>query len=394
MQLLSQIIALGGGAAVVADTPEKHTLTFTDTWAEGDHFTIFLNEQETGITHQLGFGNITTKVLTFAMTFGDTVLGLSGATMYRSAIADPVLWNDPNAVGNGYVTLSNQYGTPEDLVACAPYQGYVAFFTRNTIQIWQLPSDPTSWRQIQVLPNLGTFAPLSVQSLGNLDVIFLHSSGVRNLRVRNSSLNAFTEDIGSPINELIVAKLLECTGTEDVDACAIVAPRTSQYWLFIKDTFYVLNYYPQNKIIAWSTYSATDSTGAVFVPQKIVQHEDQIYIVTEDKILIYGGTDKQTYDASPVTVELPWLDDKQPTSGKACTAVDVAITGGWAVQCSQDLIEERFTPLGVFTATTFTRRRVGYNGRGTHFKLKAATTGTGPAKLGSFVLHYESEENR
>ena len=397
MRLTSTVSKFSGGLATLAETLETSVFTFTDTWVAGETFTISLTDTRAGVAYEFGLGDASGQTPTFALTYRDRVLVLAGSTVYFSALTSGVIFNDPNGVGNGNVTLTNHIGLAENLVACAPYQGRMVFLSRNSVQIWDTPADPIAWNMVQTLPNIGTVAALSVQSLGTLDVLFLHDSGVRSLRVRDSSLNAFVEDIGSPIDELIAEKITECTDDELASACSVMEANSNRYWLFLKDTIYVLSYFPNGKIIAWATYTPTyveNDVEVTFTPLKMLWHEGRVYIVTADKLIVFGGDDGVTYDATTAYLELPWLDDGQPTTSKQMTSVDVGVSGAWGLQLSTDLIEERFTPVLNVDSSTFNFRRLGYNGRGTHFKLKAQTSGETAAKLSSIVVHYNPEQQR
>ena len=93
-----------------------------------------------------------------------------------------------------------------------------------------------------------------LMSLGDLDVLFLSPTGIRSLRVRETTLNAYVNDLGSPIDSLVINDFVQ--GNNAQNAQAIVDPNTGRYWLFVPNTsaangvgnIYVLSYYPSNKI--------------------------------------------------------------------------------------------------------------------------------------------------
>lgn len=252
--LVTTCIAVGGGTNPVAGTGMDTLLTVGGNWAVGDTFTIDLTNGSTGYQDQVGAGNVTGIPFSYVFTFGNKVFGLNASTVYACAIASPTTWNDPNGIGNGYITMSNWYATNEALLAGVPYQGRLAFFSRRTAQIWITDPNLSNWTQQQILTDIGTVASLSVQSLGDLDVLFLSDTGFRSLRVRDQSLNAYVNDIGSPVDQLIQTALL--TGTPPT-ACAIVEPQANRYWCYLNGLIYVLSYFPSVKITAWSTYQPT-----------------------------------------------------------------------------------------------------------------------------------------
>lgn len=391
--LITTVTPMTTGLDEVTGSGEEWSVVFAGTWRECDRVTLVLND---GVnTYTLGAGDTTGIDPTFLYTFNDKLYALSGSAFYFSAIGDPAVFNDPSANGNGYFDVPNYFSAPEDLVAMAHYQGNLAFLSRTTTHIWNINANPTEMSQRQLLENLGTFAPQSVQALGDLDVIFLYDSGVRSLRVRDSSNNAQVVDVGSPIDSLIIEKLLSATQAEREAACSCIDPVANRYWLFLKDTIYVLSYFPQNKVVAWSAYLPTDETGATFVPEKMMAYNGQVHIrATDGNFYLYGGDDNNTYDGTIAIVEIPWLDDNKPTEIKQFSSVDASISGTWSLAMSSDLLNGTLTNVGPVQSTTFNNRRLGYNGRGTHFKLRATTNGNTAAKLSSLVVHYEGDDNR
>src|SRR3954468_16975277 len=202
----------GGMVGGVADTPGVG-MVWSVTYggspvAAGSHITLKLLDSETLTTVQVGGSDTINIIPSFCMTFGNKVYVLAGSQVFFSAIGDPQTFTDLNAIGNGFVTLSNQTQTPEDLVAVVPFQGRLAFFARQTTQIWSTNADPNLWEQQQVLQNIGTFAKLSVQQIGDFDVLFLSDTGVRSLHAKEVTLNAFVDDVGSPIDSLIQSVIL------------------------------------------------------------------------------------------------------------------------------------------------------------------------------------------
>ena len=193
---------------------------------------------------------------TFAMALAGKLYLANGTFFNFSASYDATRWERQDT-GAGFIQNVDQYAAPSDTVAFAPFQGKLAVFSRSNVVIWNYSADPNQYSQFQSLPNIGTMAKLSVQPLGDLDVLFLHDSGYRSLRVREATLNAFVNDIGSAIDEFVQASLIAGTALSNAAACSIVDPSTGRYWGYLNGVIYVLSYYPSLKIVAWSTYSPT-----------------------------------------------------------------------------------------------------------------------------------------
>lgn len=256
--------ALSGGSATVAGEGSATILTVGSSgsgWAVGDTFTVIFTDTATGGQTQVGAGNVTGLAPTYALTFNDKVYLLSGTGMYFSGVAAPTQFNDPNIAGNGYILMGNQNGTPENQVALATYQGYLAVIARRTTQIWAIDADPAQNARQQILPNIGTMAPLSVHNIGDRDVLLLADSGVRSIRPRVASQNAEVVDIGTPIDSFIQTALVSLTETEKASCCGVVEPSANRYMLFVPGAsgatgkIYVLSSFPNSEIAAWTTYT-------------------------------------------------------------------------------------------------------------------------------------------
>jgi len=286
--------AFSGGINSYSGQGEEFTVTLGGTWALGDLVTLTFTDSTSAAQFQYGAGNVTgigqagVNQAGFCYTFNNKVYILAGPSAFMSGIATPTVFNDPNGVGNGFVTMTDFYGTAENLVSMSVYQGMLAFFMRFTTLIYAPNANIDNWSLFQTLPNIGTFAPNSVQALGGLDVLFLSDTGIRSLRSRETTLNAYVTDIGSPIDSLIQASLATNTSAQNATACGIVEPSANRYWLYLNGVIYVLSYFPSNKIVAWSTYTPTAIFNTTLVPQGARYNYAGQYIIS-------GLTIGQTY---------------------------------------------------------------------------------------------------
>jgi len=258
-----------GGVNSFGGLGEEYTISIGGIWAIGDTATLTFTDALSGLQTQvgagnvtgLGAGNVTGVVGTFCFTFNQKVYLLAGPTAYFSAIALPSTWNDPNAAGNSFITMSDFYSSPESLIACAPYQGKLLFASRRYVQIWATDPDPANYAITQTLPNIGTFAALSVQPVGDMDVYMAYDSGVRSVRVRDASNNAIIADIGTPIDAILQPLFSALTDAQKATCCGIVDPSANRYWLYVPNadgsvgTIYTFSYFTSSSIAAWGTYT-------------------------------------------------------------------------------------------------------------------------------------------
>ena len=260
---LDTVIAPTGGVNAYAGQGMDYAFTLSLTGASGGEVPITLTDLLTGFQTQLGSGNVTSVIPTYIFTFNNKVYALAGATAYFTAVAQPNVWNDPNAAGNGFITMSNFFSTNETVVAMAPYQGNALFVFRRLVQVWHVDPDPANYAIVQTLPNIGTVAPETVQPVGDMDVYMLADNGVRSVRVRDASNNAIIADIGTPIDAIVTPLLASLTDAQKSTACGIVEPSSNRYWCYIPEPdgspglIYVFSYFPSSQVAAWGSYSPT-----------------------------------------------------------------------------------------------------------------------------------------
>ena len=410
--LISTVQAMTTGLDEVTGSGEQWSIVFDGTWRECDRPQVTLTDQS-GNQTVIGLGDTNAFEPTFLLTFKDKVYAACDTFLAFSAIGEPsqfqdrlvVGGEDADAPGNGFITPGNNYGTPEAIVAMAIYQNRMAVINRNSTQIWLMNPDPANNEQQQVLENLGTFAKLSVQPMGTLDVMLLTDTGFRSLRVRDSSNNAITVDVGTPVDEIIQAHLSELTEAQKATACGIVEPSSNRYWCFLPAgstyaaSIYVLSYFPSVGISAWSTYLPTYAAAGVntpFHPQKFVVKEGRVYARTASGLVAYGGADGNTYDACGMTVETPWMDAKTPATRKHSKAVDLSCRGAWVMSLGMDptsgTLDTVYTRSNTTDASSFNLGTIPARMQGTHFKLKMVESGSGYARLSSAAFHYEGGE--
>ena len=384
-----------GGVAPTAAYGQKSKIRFVQTWANGDTWTIPFASTLSG-EFTLGKGNIAGQTYTCAAKLRDRMyLGFS-SDFALSKNGDVTLWEEQDS-GAAVIHYLSQFGSQDTVKAFASLQGRLVVLGTLSAQIWSVDADPSNMQLLQTVNNTGTPAPLSVQSLGDYDVYYLDYSGVRSMRTKEVTLNAFVNDVGSAIDSTL-RDYIAANGA--AGACAIIEPTFKQYWLYIGGYIYVLSNYPQSKIIAWSRFATTfesaltpagntytvvagqfyywskgstetsltdgaqvltasaaftaTTTSAViagtvngtlhlieqaFTPAKFVVYGGQVYVVETRqgvyrRIFRYGGASGTTYTHARATAELPWLDLGQPEMQKQFTAIDAAFKGSWKIEAS------------------------------------------------------------
>ncbi len=407
MQMLTSLSCMTGGAPIVSSSGPITGLTFGGTRVVGDKTSVLLSDLTTGLTLLAGAGRFTGAVGTFCFTFKDKEYVLAGPLVFMSAVGDPTDFNNENeGTTAGQIRMTNKVGTAENLVSIASFQRRLVFFSRNTIQVWAIDANPLAWALEQVLQNIGSLAPASVQSIGDLDVMFLSDTGIRSLRARVAVQDAYVDDLGSPIDSLIQAAVQTSPSNAAITQ-GITEPTSGRYWLYLNDGttpyIYVFSNFPSSSVKAWSRFRAIDSVGSAFVPTKFVVLNGQVvaFDKTAKKLYYYGGTaapfnNYNRTSATQAQVQLPWLDLRSPVTFKIAKGIQADFIGGWQIKCGMSPKSGILAADVVYAATTysFDDGIVPYNARGTHFSAELTTTAiTGAAVFSGLMFNYESTED-
>lgn len=319
------------------------------------------------------------------LTLGDKFYAAAGSLLNFSAIAAPTLWQ--SGTGYGFKNMSNQAAGSETLTALGRYQNLMAVFARRNIQIWYLDPDPLQNVQRQVLANIGTFAPRSVVSFGDVDVFFLSDSGVRSLRARDSSNQSGVSDVGTPIDEYILEYLATLTEAQRARACAVLEPISGRYILAAGSKCFTFSYFASAKISAWSTYDLD------FDVSDLVAVDGRVWARGGDTVYLLGGVTGSEYDSAEVEVDLPYIDGRQVATFKNFTGLDVICQGEWNVYVNTDPNNPTAeTLVAIVDNTTITGDAIPMLGHSTVVKLRLVATGAGPAKMSKVIIHHTNAE--
>ena len=323
---------------------------------------------------------------TYVSVHGSKVYAVSGPALNFSAIGNARVWN-PDFAGAGFIDSSIQSSGPKELVSIGEYGvSQLALFARRDVQIWDIDPDPGLNRIRQVLRNTGTFASRSVTTWGN-DLMYLDKPGIRTLRARDSSNAAWVQDVGVPIDQLVKSISNAAGSAMSARAIGAVDPDDGRFMLAINRTIFVLSFYPQSRISAWTTYRPG------FRVDEMVAGSDQVFFRSGTGVYALGGETGQEYDACLVEAEIPYLDFDDPGSKKEMHALDMAAQGVWTIQAGMDPMRpEVRDAVATIDGTTFRLFTIGMEGYTSHIKLKFTNSAQGPAKLGTVLVHYTKGE--
>lgn len=301
-----------------------------------------------------------------------------------SAIAAPTSYS---GTGAGFINMSNQSAGSEALTGLGRYQNFIAVFARRNTQIWALDSDPLNNAQRQVLSNIGTFAGRSIVSFGDVDVFFLSDTGIRSLRARDSSNQAGVSDVGTPIDDEVLAYLKTLTDAQKEAAVAVIDPIDGRYICAIGDRAYAFSYFSSAKISAWSSYSFG------FTVSDFVSMDGRIWARGGDTVYLLGGASDGVYDAAEVIIETPYIDGRAIASFKSFTGFDLVSAGEWDVFINTDPDQpDEWSQIATVSNTSVARLGDGMVGYGPIVKLKLTTSDASLAKLSKLIIHYDAAD--
>lgn len=354
---------------------KKATITITDSML-------------TAFPYEIGASWVANKEPSFTFTYKSKVIAGIDYSIYFSRLNDATQW-DIYDNGTGFINLSNNFSGRDPLTGLGVYQDKLAIFSRRNIQLFDINYDPSQDSQAQVIDGTGTIAPGSVVSANSLDLFYLADNGIRSVKARQNTVSAYADDIGTPIDTLVIDKLATMTEEQKSKAIGIIEPVEGRYWLVLGDQIYVLSMYAGSQIFAWSRYEPG------FNIEWLANKDNLVYARSGDKIYIYGGPTGTQYDSCQTIVELPYMDGGTPHVYKAAAGLDLTIDGTWTVSAGFDYTAPEARDV-VCTAnqSTYALGIIPMNGMGTHIGLKMVNQSPGPAKVSNIVVHFRELHSR
>jgi hypothetical protein len=387
---LSAFSSFSGGTNLIQAAPQIMEFTISDTFTPGDKYSIILVDPASpNQPYQFGFNRVGGVQPNFSATYKGKEYLAAGSTLYFSKLNDATKWG-VYELGSGFIDMSNNFGGREDITGFGAYQGFVAVFTRRNCQLWFFDPNPAQNAQKQILDNTGCLAPGSVAAVGAVDMFYLADNGIRSLRARENTDAAYANDIGSPVDQMVIDHMRTMTEADKYNAKAIIEPEDGRYWLALGSRLFVLSSFAGSGINAWSEYEPG------FQVQELASMENKVYARSAgNQIFVYGGLSGGVYDSSPVTVEMPYLDANKPATFKSVNGLDVTVEGKWTVYMGFDYTNPTARDeIATMEQPTFALGRIPVTGYGTHIGLKLTSSAYGYAKLANAIVHYDDQHSK
>jgi hypothetical protein len=204
------------------------------------------------------------------------------------------------ALGSTTVTALGQFGKKK----------LITYFA-DGILIWDVDPNPALNSLNSLVQNIGTRYPKSPLGFAG-DLFFLSDGGYRSIGLVALTDNYQDNDVGSAIDSLVTPML-----TAGADPASVFYTGLGQWWSIIGSTVWVYSYSRTSKVAAWSKYSLpiTVDAAAALSGDLYVRAGDTVYIL--DKTIYADDGAVPT-----VTIELPYVDFKQPSVLKQIIGVD------------------------------------------------------------------------
>ena len=252
-------------------------------------------------------------------------------TIHYSASGDPTDWTKTSDAGGsaGLPTGRESVGDSEPL-ALGSYKSRLVVFNSDNTQIWRTDVDPANISIETTLGSVGSQWPTCVQVVGDA-LFFLTDAGFRSIGQQIYTGNLQDTDVGSPIDELVHAKLVASTR---VGTTATLEPGSAfynglgQYMCFIDKEIFVFTFARMSKVTAWSRYLTPYTIQAItpYGEYMFIRMNDNIYVFNPDSFQDDGAT------AIPLEVTSSYQAFKKPGRWKQIVGSDVMFNGTADVQ--------------------------------------------------------------
>lgn len=318
------------------------------------------------------------------MVYGEKLYAASRNIVFFSAIREPMDWQERDD-GDGFLSISSHPGGDQALSGMAVQGGGLAFFTRDHIQIWFLDPDPEFNQRVRTLFRTGCIAPKSIVEYGDENVFFLSQRGIRSLSRREMSNNPYVVDLGTPIQDMLIAHIADLDPKIVNAALAEITPDQGRYWLWLDDVIYVLSHFPENNILAWSLYRPG------FQADQLISADHRLIIRSGDRLYRYGGESGREYDDSLPLVQLPFLHGHHLHSRKFLKSLDFSCEGSWRLRlCTNPAQPEQGQEAGIISGFSALSPQIPITGQYAYLSPHLTGCGTPPHKLHSLNFYYMS----
>lgn len=225
----------------------------------------------------------------------------------------------------GFLPTGQQSPISVEVKALGEYRGRLAVWTSSNMMIWTTDPDPAEQSLFDNIPGIGTEYAKAVVSIGN-DAVFLTKKGYKSLAIAGGATNLETNDVGTPIDELIQAEI-----AGPYTPRGFYYPSTGQFWGVFGNKVYVLSNSVVGKVGGWSYYEFP------YAIEYNTQLNGEIYLRSGDNL--YRLNEESVADDNIEFEGIIWwnyLDMGTPGAYKMMTGLDVVGYGICEVSVGYD----------------------------------------------------------
>lgn len=400
----AQVLPMNGGVNEIIGNPQITKITigikdFTVGTGGNAPVTTPINagircEINTKIQNELFYSTLCASDITgskpkYALSYKSKMHLVADKSVFFSELNDPTSW-DPQKTGAGFINFSNNFSSYYGVNSISTYGENLVVFGETSIQIWNWDPNPELNSQKQVLANTGTIEKAAVTQVGDIDVFYLSSSGIRSLRARDQTNSAMSNDVGTQIDTMISNDIVALNGNyEHISSC--IEPKDGRYMLAIGDKIYVLSYFMGSGIQAWSTYEP--GLGDI---HRMISNEKNVYVRTGNEIYkLSDNLYSSPVDDNVCEIIMPYMDAQKPAHTKTYTGIDATTEGQWSVYAGTNTSNTSSNELiATINNSTFALGRIPMSGISTHIGIKMISgTSNVKSSIGNLMIHYRLNDS-
>jgi hypothetical protein len=236
-----------------------------------------------------------------------------GADVAFCKTADPRDWTA--TLDAGTIPAGINASGSDTVTAIGDFKGDLGVFFSDSLQVWDIDSDPTLNALKSSADSIGTIHSKSPQALAG-DLIFLAKPGFRSLSLVAITDNLQENDVGSAID----AFRSEISDSDD--PIAIYYPNLGQLWEINGSRAYVYSFSRSVKLSAWSIFDfpITVDDAAVLSNELYLRSGNDVYKVDPNAYSDNGSIPL-------VEVEMYYQDNQAPGVGKQFIGFDGVVRG-------------------------------------------------------------------
>jgi hypothetical protein len=327
-------------------------------------------------------------------TLGEKMYATSGSNLHFSAIDEPMKWQT-SETGAGFANLSTNSSGSEDLVGLELLYDNLVIFSPHAMQIWHVEADDSQNVRLQTFRNIGLVSPRAALVSEDGATAFLSRRGLKGIVTHTvsgrSSLAPQSEQIDSdPTPGAGDVGLIKHMNTVDpallAKAIILTEPADGRLWVIVGERVFVHS--------AFSTAAGWTEYAPGFVIEDYAIASNRIYVRSGNTVYLYGGASGDEYDASPVTIRLPYIDNQAPATMKDFYGLGLGAEGTWNLSIAPDpktFSDVQLVASGAgFTVDGPTIPCIGHS---THVSIELTRAEASRGRLSSVVLFYKNDES-